>query len=197
MSESPFRELLRRVRAGDEEAAAELVRDYGPEIRRAVRLRLTDPKLRRVFDSADICQSVFGEFFLRFLGGQYDLEGPEHLLRLLGRIARNRVSNRARDQRAARRDHRRLDPAGHEQLADVAAPGVTPSRILAAREALEKVRRLLTAEELYLLEQRQARRDWADIARELGRSPDAVRKQLERALDRVCRELTWDGPGDD
>ena len=35
-----FQALLRRVRAGDQEAAAELVRQYEGEIRRAVRLRL-------------------------------------------------------------------------------------------------------------------------------------------------------------
>src|SRR5438093_23624 len=35
-----FPELVRRVRAGDEDAAAELVRRYEPAIRRSIRLRL-------------------------------------------------------------------------------------------------------------------------------------------------------------
>jgi len=46
-----FGELLRLVRAGDADAAAELVRQYEPEIRRTIRVRLTDPRLRRVVDS--------------------------------------------------------------------------------------------------------------------------------------------------
>ncbi|MBI3466204.1 MAG: hypothetical protein HY000_24585 [Planctomycetes bacterium] len=54
-----FREMIRRVRAGDEDAATELVRQYEPEIRREVRMRLTDPRLRRGIESVDICQSVF------------------------------------------------------------------------------------------------------------------------------------------
>src|SRR5262245_23610315 len=54
-----FDELMRRVRAGDEQAAADLVRRYEPAIRRAVRVRLRDPQLRRLLDSIDICQSVF------------------------------------------------------------------------------------------------------------------------------------------
>jgi len=58
-----FRELIRRVRAGDHAAAAELVRVSEPAIRRAARIRLTDPALRRLFDSMDVCQSVFSSFF--------------------------------------------------------------------------------------------------------------------------------------
>jgi hypothetical protein len=46
--ENGFLEFLRRVRAGDPEAAAALVRDYEPVIRREARLRLTDPRLLRL-----------------------------------------------------------------------------------------------------------------------------------------------------
>ena len=38
-----FADLLRRVRAGDAQAAARLVKQFEPEIRRYVRVRLTDP----------------------------------------------------------------------------------------------------------------------------------------------------------
>jgi hypothetical protein len=42
-----LRTLLDRVRAGDQEAATELVRRYEPALRRVVRLRLRDRRLRR------------------------------------------------------------------------------------------------------------------------------------------------------
>lgn len=45
--------LLEQLRVGDDEAAEELVRTYGPSIRVAIRTRLTDPRLRRHFDSED------------------------------------------------------------------------------------------------------------------------------------------------
>ena len=52
MSDSEvFRDLLCRVRAGDQRAATDLVRRLEPELRRAVRVRLSDPRLRRVVDS--------------------------------------------------------------------------------------------------------------------------------------------------
>src|SRR5262245_28986230 len=93
-----FTESMRRIRAGDEQAAAELVRQYEPLIRRAVRLRLEDQRLRRVFDSMDICQSVLASFFVRSAAGQYDLEQPEQLLNLLVRMARNKLASAARGQ---------------------------------------------------------------------------------------------------
>src|SRR5438128_10189620 len=66
MSEaSSFRDLINRVRARDEQAAAELVRLYEPTIRIAIRVRLSDPALRRLLDSMDICQSVLANFFVR------------------------------------------------------------------------------------------------------------------------------------
>ena len=57
-----FRELMVRVRAGDDAAALEIVRQYEPLIRREVRLRLEDPRLRRALDSMDVCQSVLASF---------------------------------------------------------------------------------------------------------------------------------------
>ena len=74
MSDVNVRELLRLVRTGDAIAAEELVRAYEPELRRAIRVRLTDARLRRLIDSVDICQSVLAGFFVRTAAGQYDVQ---------------------------------------------------------------------------------------------------------------------------
>lgn len=63
-NDQAFADLISRVRSGDQLAAAEIVRQYEPEIRREVRVRLHDPRLRRVLDSMDISQSVLGSFFV-------------------------------------------------------------------------------------------------------------------------------------
>src|SRR5437660_8628796 len=118
--EVSFLELIRRVRTGDQEASAELVRRYEPAIRVAVQVRLTDPGLRRLLDSMDICQSVLGNFFVRATAGEFELDRPEQLMKLLITMARNRLTDHALRQRAARRDYRRTrpGPAGKEELAD-------------------------------------------------------------------------------
>ena len=195
-----FRALVERVRAGDQDAATELIRRYEPAVRRAARVRLVDTRLNRMLDSMDVCQSVMASFFVRAAMGQYELDTPDQLLKLLAVMTRNKLANAVKAQGAQRRDFRRTKAdagaaAGGDAssagspLDDVAAPRATPSREVAAREMLDEARRRLSPEELRLLDDREAGRDWAEIAAELGASPDALRKRLARAVDRVAGEL--------
>ncbi len=186
-----FQNFMSRVRAGDDRAAEQLVRQYEPEIRREIRVRLTDPSLRRVIDSMDVCQSVLGDFFARAALGQFDLDEPRQLLQLLLSMARNRLTDWARHQTAQRRDARRdqsLAQAvrnGHEPLA--ADP--SPSRVLAGKELLEQVRQRLTDDERRIADLRAADLGWPEIAATIGGTPEALRKRLSRALDRVANEI--------
>jgi RNA polymerase sigma factor (sigma-70 family) len=190
--EAGFRDLIRRVRAGDEAAAADLLRQYEPEIKRLVRVRLTDPRIRRAVDSMDVCQSVLANFFVRAAAGQFDLDEPGQLLKLLLRMTQNKVRDHVRRRQAECRDVRR-ESRGPEALAQLPGQEATPSHIVAGRELLQEVRRRLTTEERYLAEQREQGRNWADLAAELNKSPDALRHQLTRGLDRVAAELGLDG----
>ncbi len=188
---TPFADLVSRVKAGDHTAAAELVRRYEPAIRRSARLRL-NPRLRRVCDSLDICQAVLGSFFLRAAAGQYELQSPEELLKLLATMVRNKLSKLARHEQAKCRDQRRVT-AGSPEEHEVAAGQASPSRQVSARELLEEVQRRLSDEERRLLERRQEGLDWAAIAAEVGGSPEARRKQLARSVERVAAELGLEG----
>jgi RNA polymerase sigma-70 factor (ECF subfamily) len=183
-----FAELMARARAGDADAAAEVVRRYEPEIRRAIRLRLTDPEIRRVLDSMDVVQSVLGNFFVRAAAGQFDLERPEQLLRLLVTMAHNKLRDQVSYHHAACRDQRRREPAP-EPLEQAAAAGPTPSATVAARELLQAVRQALTPEERALADERALGHDWASIARRRGEHPDTLRKRLNQALERVTKRL--------
>jgi RNA polymerase sigma-70 factor (ECF subfamily) len=189
MSEaSAFADLLARVRAGDEQAAAELVRTHESALRRWVRFRLTDPTMARALDPEDVCQSVFASFFVRAAAGQYDLAGPDDLVKLLVGMARNKLAMQARRHRAAKRDGRRRAVPGVEEV-DPADGAASPSRQAAGRELLAEVRRRLGDEERRVADLRAQGQGWAEIAAELGGTPDGRRMQLTRALDRVSREL--------
>src|SRR5580704_13146264 len=100
-------ELLAQIREGDEEAARLLVKRYESAIRVAVRTNLSDPRLRRQFDSLDVCQSVLASFFFHLTDGDYDLHAPAQLAALLTKMAQNKVRMRAREQFRQRRDVRR------------------------------------------------------------------------------------------
>lgn len=184
-----FPVLIQRIRAGDSEAATELVRQYEPEIRRTIRVRLRDNRLRRAFDSLDVCQSVLGNFFARVAVGQFDIDKPEQVLKLLVTMAHNKLNDQVRRHQARRRDNRRQEAGSPEALAALPDSASSPSQIVAGRELLEMVRKQLTDEERYLAEQRALGRDWAEIAAERGGSPDGLRMKLQRAMDRVVEQL--------
>jgi RNA polymerase sigma factor (sigma-70 family) len=192
--EMSFRDLIGRVRRGDQQAASEVVRRYEPAIRRAVRLRLTDVRLRRTCDSMDVCQSVMLSFFVRAATGQFDLDTPDQLLRLLTTMARNKLLNQARQQHAARRDNRMLSTDVAEY--DIVDRSPSPSRDAEARELLHEIHRRLTPDLLQIVELRNQGHDWNSIAATMGGTPTALRQKLHRALARLSEQFGLEG-GDD
>ncbi len=188
MSSANFRELLLKVRSGDQDAAAELVRRYESAIRRVVRFRLAHPRMRSLFDSMDVCQSVLASFFVRAAAGQYDLDSPEQLVKLLATMARNKLVSHVRQERTDRYDGRSPeqlptnDPSLHSAEPD-------PGEEVSARELCEQALSRLSREERELVDLRQRGRDWASIAADKGSTAVALRKQFSRALDRVLQEV--------
>ncbi len=188
--EVAFTDLIRRVRAGDHLAAAELVRRYEPEIRTQVRLWLLrrPRQLRTVLDSVDICQSVLASFFVRTAAGQYELDRPEQLIGLLVGMARNKLSEQVKHHLAQRRDVRRREQLGPHQGA-TADNAASPSAVVAGQDLLEAVWARLSPEERQIADLRAKGLDWAAVAAQTGGTPEGRRRQLGRAVDRILKEL--------
>jgi RNA polymerase sigma-70 factor (ECF subfamily) len=182
-----FRDLMARVCRGDARAAEELVGQFEAQVRLEVQMRLRDPRLRRLLDAADACQSVMLSFFVRARLGEYDISDPNELQRLLAGMARNKVAAQARRHSAGRRDFRRAAALAGADA--VPAGGGSPSQVVAADELLGELRARLSAEEGRIAELRGAGRSWAEVAAELGGSADGRRVQFQRAVARVSREL--------
>jgi RNA polymerase sigma-70 factor (ECF subfamily) len=190
MAESPpFTEFIRRIRAGDDEAARELIKRYEPVIRREVRVRLRDPRLNTQFDWTDICQSVMASFFVRAASGQYDLQQPDQLSRLLVVMTRHKLAKQERRHRADKRDYRRLEQCDTAHLQGQNVEAASPSRLVAGRELWEEYRRRLSEEERELADLRAQGCEWSEIAARLGGTAQGRRKQLARAVDRVEDQL--------
>jgi DNA-directed RNA polymerase specialized sigma24 family protein len=188
--DNEFQELIRRVRAREEDAATELVRRFKPEIHSSIRLFLSSFRLRRVLDISDISQPVLATFFARVVEGHFQVDDPEQLLKLLATMARNKVRDEARRHRAQRRDGRRLQEKMSEEGLDVfEAKGPTPSQVVAGHELLAAFYRHLTVEERRLAEQRTQGMSWAAIAVQEGSTTEAVRKKLSRGCNRAARLL--------
>ncbi len=179
-----FPDFLRRIRAGDDEAAQELVARFEPLIRREVRLRIGDDRLNRAFDSVDVTQSVLARFFVRAATGEYELNDPEQLARLLVTMARNRLKSRVRQERRQVRDMRRL-AASPGMLDEVADTRPSPFEVVSRKELLERVKTALTTEERTIFELRSSGLSWDDISKRLGGTVQARRMQLSRGIERI------------
>src|SRR3954447_12122668 len=100
-----LREVLARIRGGDEEAARELLRRHEAQVRLVVRRQL--PRLLRSrFDSLDFLQSVWGSFFRRMQAGPEEFEDPENLVAFLARSAKNKVIDEYRRASSLKQDVR-------------------------------------------------------------------------------------------
>ena len=185
---SEFASLIRQVRRGDAEAAAELVKQYESELRIIARVKLNDPRMRRVFDSMDICQSILANFFVRATAGQFEIDTPEQLLKLLATMIRNKVTDHARRQNADRRDMGRTADVQIDDLPLFAVQD-TPSQIVSARELAHEAHERFAPDERQIVDRRGNGQSWDEIAADLGGSPEALRKKMTRAVDRVAEEL--------
>jgi RNA polymerase sigma-70 factor (ECF subfamily) len=177
--------LLARVGQGDEEAARQLVRRYESAIRVAVRTHLSDPRLRRQFDSMDVCQSVLRSFFFHMTDEGYDLHAPAQLLALLTKMAQNKLGTRARDQFRQRRDVRRLSQVAVDDV-DVASQEPDPTRRIDDQDLVDRALGMMSPEIRAIAVRRMDGELWPKIARAMGGTPDGRRKQFERALEPIA-----------
>ncbi len=109
--------LLRRFRAGSDQAATDLYLRYARRVYRLAQVSCGDDLGRRL-DPEDIVQSVFSSFFRRAREGHYNVPDDEELWKLLLVIALNKIRACGNFHRAARRDVRATHAAGTLEAAD-------------------------------------------------------------------------------
>ncbi len=119
-----FRELMRRIQEGSEDAAWELVEQYGEAIRRAVR-RALNKRLRSKFDSLDFVQLVWSSFF-RARDKLDRFNRREELAAFLVTMARNKVGMEVR--RLLSTEKYNLNRERSLDELDVSAETVVPGR---------------------------------------------------------------------
>ena len=184
-----FCELMDRVAAGDESAAAEIVRTYEPYVRRFVRFRLTDSRLQRLMDSADVSQSVFLRLFRGLREGNLQVQEPEQLRALLVTIARNRLRDRARRVQADRRGGKWVREAFDLPAYRAVSSEEDPRQVVENRDLRQSLAEELRGQERRVFHRWLAGKTWAEIAQELGGTREGLRKRLARALASASARL--------
>ncbi len=145
------------------------------------------PLAAALFDSMDVVSRSLASFFTRIALGQFELDSPKQLIRLLQTMAGNGLINHVRKHHAAIRDCRRQvqDPSDVERFVDP-HPGRTrswPTRTCCERSESVSPRRNAAS---------WSNATWdAPGKRSARRLHDsrALRIRLRRALDRVLAEL--------
>ena len=179
--------LIQGIKLGNQNAAADFSRQYEPEVRRFIRFRLTDPRLRRLFDSVDVCQSVMARFFNHVRAGRISVEHPLQLLKLLTTMARNSLLDHARKAKVRHRiSGHDADP---EQMPDIKDPGITAVDQVEQADLVSLIRNKLRPDEQQALDKWMLGHGWDALSIEFHCEPDAIRKKLTRAIDRATKEL--------
>ncbi len=180
--EIDFRLLMDRVRSGCEDAARQLVEQYGESIRRAVR-RALNVRLRSKFDALDFEQLVWCSFF-RARDRLDRFDQPDDLVAFLVAIARNKVGLEARRHLQSRkygvnREHRWIEDSLQEQ-AEVADAEPAAIEVAIAGEKLERMLSKQPPRLRKIIELRLQGKTHEEIARALHVSRSAVHRFLKK-----------------
>jgi RNA polymerase sigma-70 factor, ECF subfamily len=191
-----FAEWLPAARNGSARAlgdALEACRVY----LQAVAERELDPDLRAKGGASDLVQETFLEAHKDF--AQFKGDTEEALLGWLRRMLLNNLANVRRRYHGTRK--RRVGREIDLSAEDSSRPAVeglpsdtpTPSRVMIAAEEDKELHRALarlSADDRQVIRLRyQEERPFAEIARVMGRSENAVQKLWLRAVERLQREL--------
>jgi len=184
-------QLVTLAKGGDESALEQICRVYAERIRWMVRLRM-GKELRSKLDSMDVVQDAL----LHALGGiegfTYENEGD--FVRWLSRIAENALRDNWERFHAEKRDIRKEIPLGNggrtsgRRLSGVPGPvaTTTPSVIMSKKEDLDKLEKAIETlkteyREVIVLTKIEGL-GYQEIADRLGKSSEAVRKLVSRAM---------------
>lgn len=179
-------DLLDRIRSGDAIAVHCFYEQVEPFLRGLAR-RCLDARLRRHADSEDIAQSAFRRILSGSMRARFADE--TRVLSWMAAIVRNRVRTLARhpEDRGGAALSEGLDPAA-EASSDPAEWAACAEEVLRFRDAME---RLPDRERAVVAWRDIEGLSYGEIAGLLpgSKSPDAVRKVHDRAIERLRRLL--------
>jgi len=182
-----FYDLLRGIKEGSEDAARQFLAQYGKYIRHVVRRHMIQ-KLRAKFDSEDFLQDVCVSFFSHPPGPE-EFSDPAALLAFLGKIARNKVTDAARQRLAQRRDVNRensLDGSAQFAVENLQGADPSASEIVRTEESWEALGQGGHPDQKKLLHMLRNGYTQEEIARVLGLSVRQVQRLVQKLRERFA-----------
>lgn len=183
--------LVTLAKEGDQASLNKLCEVYNERVLRIIRMRM-GPELRSKLQSMDLVQDAFISAIRSMDNFTYENEGD--FLRWVSRIAENRIRDNLENLHAQKRDIRREIPLNtnssttQDTFVGISGPVdiMTPSLVISNREDLDRLekamqklkpeyRKAITLTKIEGL-------SYEEAAEQLGKSPDAMRMLLSRAM---------------
>lgn len=176
------RSLIKLWQAGDQNAARQLFDRYVERLLALARRRISQRLASRV-DPEDVVQSVFRTFFGRVKAGQFHLEDPEDVCKLLARITIHKTLRQVAFHKAAKRNASM--ETGHseesqERLLEILDREPTPEEANTFLDQMEHFLDQLRPQDRQILEMRMQGYNNVEIAEKLGISDRKIRRLMER-----------------
>ena len=180
-----LQEFFARIQGGDEGSVEALLQEMDPFLRRVIRMRLVDGRLRRAVDTTDILQSLLKDFLPQPSAGEPAETSSGELCAYLAAAVRHKVQTRLRkERRHAGSLPEEWDPASPEPDARQRVEDQDFAAVIRSR--LDESARLL-------LDLKAQGLNWHEIAAKVGGRPDALRMRLNRAVAAVLTQLGDEG----
>jgi RNA polymerase sigma-70 factor (ECF subfamily) len=183
--------LFRRWRAGDEDAARQIHERYVDQLLALAKRRISQRLARRV-DAEDILQSVFRTFFNRARQGQFHVEDPDDLCKLLVRITLHKTLRQVAFHSAAKRDMKHEEGSGHEterdRLLEVMDREPSPEEASTFLDELESILEQQRPQDREIIDLRMQGFSNVEIAEKLGISDRKIRRLMERLRGQAEQE---------
>lgn len=184
-----FAALISQLRAGNEEAAAQVFHRFAERLIGLARARLQDG-LQGKLDPEDVLQSVFRSFFRRQQAGQFDLDNWDSLWSVLTVMTLRKCGHLKEYFRAARRDVRREEQGTAEALQALdalCAREPTPEEAAGLTDLLERLLRDFDERDRRILTLHLQGYNHAEIGQEVGWAERTVQRTILRARKRLQR----------
>jgi RNA polymerase sigma factor (sigma-70 family) len=184
MASPELQEFFQVLQSGDQPAVEELLRQFDPFLRRVIRLRLIDGRLRRAVDTTDIFHSLLKDFLRPKKSSAPLAKASAELHAYLAAAVRHKIQTKLRKER---RNAGSL-PGDWEPVSREPRVG----QQLENQEFTEAVRTRLDEQCRRLFDLKTQGFTWAEIAAKVGGKPDALRMRLNRAVAALLTEPNGD-----
>jgi len=183
-ADDSFADIMSRLRAGDEDAAAQIFRRFTHRLVALARSRL-DSRVRQKVDPEDVLQSVYKSFFLRHAQGQLNFGGWDGLWALLALITARKCGRMARRFHAAQRDVDAEVADDGSGVVEAFSEEPSPTEALMLSDVVEQLLRDLGQRDGTILTLALQGYSAAEISERMGRPSRSVYRVLERIKARL------------